>query len=39
MNIDERFGNEGREADETDGRSDRLVTIKCQEDQRRGVSP
>jgi hypothetical protein len=39
MDIDERFGSEGRETDETDGRSDWLVTIKCQEDQRRRVSP
>jgi hypothetical protein len=32
VDIDERFGSKTRETDKTNGRSDRLVTIKCQED-------
>src|SRR4029453_983859 len=39
VNIDDWFGSEARETDETHGRSNRLNTIKCQEDQRRRMSP
>jgi hypothetical protein len=37
VNVDERFGSEGRETDKTDRRSNRPVTIKCEENECRPV--